>query len=76
MSRHSWDRPDPLKSIIISKSNFTENGQEVYDLKVYEDKLMVHHMTFISPEYAEYYAENYMLKVWGNSQFSLIQTMQ
>lgn len=67
---------EPTKSIIISKSNVTENGQEVYDLNVYEDNSLVYHTTFVSIDYAKHYAENYMLNVWGNSQFSLIQTIE
>ena len=63
-----------IKSIIIEKNTRT-NGVCAYDLKVYEDKLMVHHMVFVDPEVAEFYADNYCLKVWGNSHFSLMNTM-
>lgn len=61
--------------ISILKEQDAQTGEEYYDLKVYEGELMVHHMKFIAPEVAEFYADNYMLKVWGISSFSASQTM-
>jgi hypothetical protein len=64
-----------MKSIIIKEDGRDTQGHRRYDVKMYEDKLMVHHMVFIDPEFAEHYAEQYMLNVWNGKEFSLFDTI-
>jgi len=64
-----------IKSIIIQKDGKDSTGQTKYDLKAYEGKLMVHHVVFIDPEFAEYYAENYMINVWNGKEFYVWDTV-
>ena len=64
-----------IKKIVIQKDGKDSSGQYKYDLKAYEGALMVHHMIFVDPEFAEYYAEQYMLNVWRGKEFSLWDTV-
>lgn len=59
-----------MKKIIIKKAGLDSKGLSKYDVKMYEDKLMVHHMIFTDPDFAEFYAEQYMINVWRGQEFS------
>lgn len=64
-----------MNKIVIKEDGVDSTGQRKYDLKAYEGALMVHHMTFVDPEFAEYYAEQYMINVWRGKEFSLFDTV-
>lgn len=64
-----------IKSIVIDKDGLDTEGQSKYDLRVYEGKLLVHQVKFVDPEFAVFYAENYMLNVWNSIIFPATYTM-
>ena len=64
-----------IKSIIIKKNGRDSSGQVKYDLKAYDGRLMVHHVVFVDPDFAEYYAQKYMLNVWNGLEFCSMDTM-
>jgi hypothetical protein len=64
-----------LKVIMIDADGVDSKGLPRYDLRAYEDKLLVHQMRFVDPEFAEFYAENYMLNVWDCTPFPALETM-
>jgi hypothetical protein len=65
-----------MKSIVIQKntdSNADERSQ--YEVLISEGKLLVHRETFVDADFAVYYAEQYMLSVWGCKEIPPITSM-
>jgi hypothetical protein len=65
-----------MKSITVQK-NADKDADELslYEVLIQEDRLLVHRQTFVDPEFAIYYAEQYMLNVWKCSEIPAITSM-
>lgn len=66
-----------MKSVIVRKTGEieSESNLDKYEVLVLVDGALVHRETFIDPEFAEFYAEQYVSRVWGNTKFEYTATV-